>query len=67
MYIMKVRGVNNMPDFVQIRDDQFTLIAYVRADKPDTKRFKCIENIPEEKLKEFINELPYGQIRNIKC
>jgi hypothetical protein len=67
MYIMKIHGVNNMPDFVQIRDDQFTLISYFRADRPDAKRFPCGENMQEEKLKELIHELPYGQIRKIRC
>jgi hypothetical protein len=64
-YIMKIRGVNNMPDFIQIRDEQFTLIAYFRADRPDRLRIPSGEKIREEELQEFIRELPYGQIKKL--
>jgi hypothetical protein len=64
-YIMKIRGVNNMPDFIQIRDERFTLIAYFRADRPDTTSIPYGEKIPAEKLQEFIRELPYGKIMKI--
>ena len=66
IYILKIRGVNNMPDFIQIRDEKFTLIAYFRADKPESKRIPYLDDIPEDRLKEMIGELPYGSIRKIK-
>ena len=32
MYIIKIKGKVKIPDYVQIRDDKFTLLAYFRAD-----------------------------------
>ena len=34
MYIIKVKGVAKIPDYVQLRDDEFTLLAYFRVDRP---------------------------------
>ena len=35
MYIIKVKGVAKIPDYVQLRDEKFTLLAYFRLDRPD--------------------------------
>ena len=35
MYIIKIKGAVKIPDYVQIRDEQFTLLAYFRADRPE--------------------------------
>ena len=32
MYILKIKGSNKIPDYIQIRDNAFTLIAYFRVD-----------------------------------
>ena len=34
MYIIKVRGKAKIPDYIQLRNDKFVLIAYFRADRP---------------------------------
>ena len=34
MYIIKVKGKAKIPDYIQLRDEQFVLIAYFRADRP---------------------------------
>jgi hypothetical protein len=65
MYIMKIRGMNNMPDFIQVRDADFTLIAYFRADKPDTAKIHCGKKIPKEILIREMHDLPYGMIRKL--
>ena len=62
---MKIRGVNHMPDFIQIRDGDFALTAYFRAEKPDRLSVPAWKNIPEDALKEFIDDLPYGRILKI--
>ena len=33
MYIIKVKGKAKIPDYIQLRDDDFVLIAYFRADR----------------------------------
>jgi hypothetical protein len=40
MYILKVKGKAKIPDYVQIRDDNFVLVAYFRADRPLKKHRK---------------------------
>ena len=34
MYIIKVKGNAKIPDYIQLRDENFVLIAYFRADRP---------------------------------
>ena len=34
MYILKTKGTAKIPDYVQIRDDNFVLICHFRVDKP---------------------------------
>ena len=37
MYIIKVKGKAKIPEYIQLRDDDFVLIAYFRADRPLSK------------------------------
>jgi len=34
MFIIKIRGKAKIPDYIQIRDENFTLIDYFRLDRP---------------------------------
>ena len=34
MYIIKVKGKAKIPDYIQLRDEEFILVAYFRADRP---------------------------------
>jgi len=66
MYIIKIRGKVKIPDYIQIRDDQFTLLAYFRADRPDDALRKIgLENKKEE-LKRIIDQLPFGKIQKLE-
>lgn len=65
MYIIKIRGKVRIPDYVQIRDEQFTLLAYFRADRPERALKKCGLDQKQEKINEIIAELPYGKIRKL--
>ena len=62
MYILKVKGSAKIPDYIQIRDSQFTLIAYFRADNFSNwlQQFSLIEK--EKEIKKIITEIPYGKI-----
>ena len=35
IYILKIKGTNKIPDFVQIRDQDMTLRAYFRMDQQE--------------------------------
>lgn len=62
MYIIKVKGVAKIPDYVQLRDDSFTLLAYFRVDRPDKSLDKVGLGEHAEYIMEKIKELPFGQI-----
>ena len=66
MYIIKVKGKAKIPDYIQLRDENFVLIAYFRADRPLKKLEKYGLEEKEEALKELIEELPFGKIQKLE-
>lgn len=65
MYIIKVKGKAKIPDYIQLRDDNFVLIAYFRADRPLTKLEKYGLEGKEEALQQVINQLPFGKLQKL--
>lgn len=65
MYIIKVKGKAKIPDYIQLRDDKFVLVAYFRADRPLQKMEKYGLEGKEEALKRIITELPFGKLRKL--
>jgi hypothetical protein len=65
MYIIKVKGIAKIPDYVQLRDDKFTLLAYFRLDRPDKslEKLGLMDKIPY--IMSEINDLPFGEIKKI--
>lgn len=66
MYIIKVKGKAKIPDYIQLRDEKFVLIAYFRADRPLQKMEKFGLQGKEEELKEIIEALPFGKLRKLE-
>lgn len=66
MYILKIRGKVKIPDYVQIRDDQFTLLAYFRADRPERALEKCGLGDKQAQIEAIIEELPFGKIQKLE-
>ncbi|MCD8739442.1 fructose-6-phosphate aldolase [Mucilaginibacter roseus] len=66
MYIIKVKGVAKIPDYVQLRDDKFTLLAYFRVDRPDKSLDKVGLGDKSEQIMNIINDLPFGQILKLE-
>ena len=66
MYIIKVKGKAKIPDYIQLRDEHFVLIAYFRADRP----LKNIERYglagKEEALAEVIQGLDFGKLQKLE-
>ena len=65
MYIMKIKGTAKIPDYIQIRDDSFTLIAYFRADRPNKALKKAGLGDQIENLRATIASLPFGKMRKL--
>lgn len=65
MYVIKVKGIAKIPDYVQLRDDKFTLLAYFRVDRPDKslEKLGLADKMPY--IMKFVNDLPFGQIAKI--
>ena len=65
MYIIKVKGKAKIPDYIQLRDDNFVLIAYFRADRPLKNIEKYGLEGKEEALSQLIQELPFGKLQKL--
>lgn len=65
MYIIKIKGKAKIPDYLQVRDDNFTLIAYTRTDRPERALEKCGLGEKIEQIKELMNRIPFGQMTKI--
>ncbi len=65
MYIIKIKGKAKIPDYVQLRDDHFTLIAYFRTDRPERALEKCGLGDKIDEVFKLLNEIPFGKMHKI--
>ena len=65
MYVIKVKGVAKIPDYVQLRDETFTLLAYFRVDRPDKSLEKIGLGDKMDYIMQIVAEMPFGQIKKI--
>ena len=66
MNIIKVKGKAKIPDYIQLRDDNFILIAYFRADRPLKKLEKYGLEGKENELRALIDTLPFGKLQKLE-
>jgi hypothetical protein len=66
MYILKIQGANKIPDYIQIRDEHFTLVAYFKITHPERALKKCGLGPQIERIMEIARDLPYGKIRKLE-
>ena len=66
MFILKVKGTAKIPDYVQLRDNDFTLIAYFRVDRPEKALSKAGLGEKGEKIMQIINDMPYGKMQKLE-
>ena len=65
MYVIKVKGVAKIPDYVQLRDDAFTLLAYFRVDRPDKSLDELGLGEKVEQIMEVVRNMPFGEIKKL--
>lgn len=65
MYVIKVKGIAKIPDYVQLRDEKFTLLAYFRVDRPDKSLDKLGLGDKLPYIMEMVKDLPFGQIAKL--
>lgn len=66
MYIIKIKGKAKIPDYAQLRDDNFTLIAYFRTDRPDRALEKCGLSDKTNVILTIIKDMPFGKMQQIE-
>ncbi len=66
VYIIKVKGKAKIPDYIQLRDEQFVLIAYFRADRPLKDLHRYGLEGQEVPLAAVISELEFGKLRKLE-
>ena len=62
IHLLKIKGTDKIPDFVQIRDEKLSLKAYFRADQIEKglKKNNIIDD--QGKLIKHIKSMPFGKI-----
>ena len=66
MYILKIKGKVKIPDYVQLRDEHFTLLAYFRADRPERALEKIGMADQQDHIMKIIEALPYGKVQKLE-
>ncbi|HTX87864.1 MAG TPA: hypothetical protein VMC08_02660 [Bacteroidales bacterium] len=66
MYILKIQGTKKIPDYIQIRDEDFTLIAYFRMNNPKTALSRCNLLDKMDRILEIAGKIPYGEVRKLE-
>ncbi len=62
IFILKIQGTKKIPDYIQIRDEDFTLIAYFKVNNPKTALSQCHLLDNKDDIQQLIKELPYGKM-----
>lgn len=62
MYVLKIKGKARIPDYVQVRDNNFTLIAYFRLDRPEKAIAKLGLSLKKGEIITQLNSMPYGKV-----
>jgi len=65
LYIIKIKGKAKIPDYAQLRDNNFTLIAYFRVDRPERALDKCGLSDKITTILEILNKMPFGKMKQI--
>jgi hypothetical protein len=66
LYIIKIKGKAKIPDYLQVRDDNFTLVCYTRTDRPERALEKCGLGDHIEQIKIKMDEIPFGKMTKIE-
>ena len=65
-YILKIRGTGKIPDHLQIRDEDFKLLAYFKVTNPKTALSRCNLLHKQAELLSIAEGLEYGKIQKLE-
>jgi len=60
MYFLKTQGTDKIPDYVQIRDDNFVLLAHFKTNNPETQIKKHKLEEYKQNIIKLIKSAPFG-------
>lgn len=63
VYIIKVKGKAKIPDYIQLRNEEFILVAYFRADRPLKDLHRYGLEGKETELAAVISGLEFGKLQ----
>ena len=66
MYILKIKGKARIPDYIQLRDNKFTLVSYFRLDRLDKGITQAGLERNKENIIKIIRNLPFGKMHKIE-
>ena len=66
LYALKIRGKARIPDYVQLRDEEFTLLAYFRLDRPEKALMKAGLESHEAAILEILQNIPFGKVNKLE-
>ena len=68
MYVIKVKGKKKIPNYIQLRDEDFRLIGYFsfREGRP----FRSLEKFglegKEKELETLVDKMPFGKLQKLE-
>ena len=62
LYLLKIKGTDKIPDFVQIRDSKMTLVAYFRLSQVKKGLEKNGLQDELDEITNLLQNIPYGKI-----
>ena len=62
LHILKIKGTDKIPDFVQIRDENMTLVAYFRLNQVEKGLTKNGLGKHADAISTIIKEIDFGRI-----
>jgi hypothetical protein len=65
-HLLKIQGKAKIPDYVQLRDAEFTLLAYFRLDRPEKALVKAGLENHEQQIMNFLREIPFGKVHTLE-
>lgn len=65
-YLLKIKGKAKIPDYVQMRDDQFTLLAYFRLDRPEKSLDRIGMAANEHAIVTILEKMQFGKMQKVE-
>ena len=66
MYLMKIKGSGKIPDYLQIRDDEYTLVAYFRADRIEQGLARHKMEQYKEAIEACVEQIGFGEMKYLE-